>query len=269
MKEDFSKYNPEGSVLRKVQLRLLDMLIAVDTICRKNEIPYWIEYGTLLGAVRHGGFIPWDDDIDIAVMEKDYKRLRCALIKELPEQFVFQDTTTDPYAFFYYGRVRDTKSYCYYPRFAKLKQQGLWLDIFRYTPYVSHRFRNLVDFLFRRAYHEKNHYGDVEYNSSIRKSVNKVIAYMIYPFTWAAKEFIEWLGKKTNSQQLTRWDSHPRAIYKASNIFPLKEIEFEGHMFLAPGNWHEHLTGIYGDYMKVPPPEKREQILDMNFVKFY
>ena len=89
--EDFSQYNPEGSTLRKAQMRMLEMLVEVDTICRKHNIPYWIDFGTLLGAVRHKGFIPWDDDMDISVYEKDYNRLREVLVKELPETRVYQD----------------------------------------------------------------------------------------------------------------------------------------------------------------------------------
>ena len=83
--EDFSKYNGEGTILRKAQLRMLDMLIEVDKICRKYNIQYWLDFGTLLGAVRHQGFIPWDDDLDICVLRKDYKRLRKVLIAELPK----------------------------------------------------------------------------------------------------------------------------------------------------------------------------------------
>ena len=63
-----NRFNPEGSLLRQHQLRMLDILIEIDKICQKHNINYWIDGGTLLGAVRHGGFIPWDDDIDIAVM---------------------------------------------------------------------------------------------------------------------------------------------------------------------------------------------------------
>ena len=69
MEEDFSKYNGEGTMLRKAQLRMLDILVEVDKVCKRHNIPYWVDYGTLLGAVRHGGFIPWDDDLDISMME--------------------------------------------------------------------------------------------------------------------------------------------------------------------------------------------------------
>ena len=58
--EDFSKYNGEGTQLRKVQLRILDIMVAIDKVCRDNDIKYWLDYGSLLGAVRHKGFIPWD-----------------------------------------------------------------------------------------------------------------------------------------------------------------------------------------------------------------
>ena len=248
--EDFSKYNGEGTQLRKAQLRMLEILIEIDKICRGHSIPYWIDFGTLLGAIRHKGFIPWDDDVDICVLEKDYKYLRECLIKELPREYAFQDTSTDKYAFFTYGRVRDKKSYCYYPFFVKLNEQGLWVDIF-----------------YRRAYHEIHHYGDVAYKSKWEILLKRIIAYIIYPFTLCAKRVVRFLGEHSTKDVMGRWTVFPRAKCYKHNVFPLTEVEFEGHMFYAPGNWDEHLRVIYGNYMQVPPPEKREQILDMSLVK--
>lgn len=264
--EDLGKYNPEGSTLRKAQMRMLDMLIEIDKICRKHDIPYWIDYGTLLGAVRHRGFIPWDDDMDISVCEKDYKHLREVLIAELPDKYAFQDTSTDKYAFFTYGRVRDKKSYCYYPFFIKLKEQGLCVDIFRFDDIPSSRSRNIVDFFYRRAYHEIHHYGDVAYTSKLEIIVKRVIAYMIYPFTLFAKKCVQILGKHSSKGLMGGWAS-PQSIYHKNIIFPLTEIEFEGHMFYAPGDWDKHLKGLYGDYLQIPAPERRKQIFDMNLVK--
>ena len=95
MAEDLSKYNPEGSTLRKAQLRMLNILIEVDKICRKHKIEYFLDSGTLLGAVRHGGFIPWDDDLDIAIRREDWHKLRIALQNELPANLCYHDWTND------------------------------------------------------------------------------------------------------------------------------------------------------------------------------
>ena len=73
-KELKERFSPVGSDLQKHQSKLLEILIYIDLICRDNQIDYWLSSGTALGAVRHGGFIPWDDDVDIEMTYKDYKR---------------------------------------------------------------------------------------------------------------------------------------------------------------------------------------------------
>ena len=89
------KYNPEGSILRKQQMVMLHILENVAKICDDNNIDYWLSSGTLLGAYRHGGFIPWDDDLDIMILRKDLKRFREVMIKSLPADMVLQDHSTD------------------------------------------------------------------------------------------------------------------------------------------------------------------------------
>lgn len=266
--EDFSKYNAEGTKLRQFQLRILGMLICVDQICRKHNIPYWIDFGTLLGAVRHQGFIPWDDDVDISVLESDYDRLREILIQELPDHMAFQDSTTDYNVFCPYGRVRDKKSYCYYPKFVKQKEQGCWIDIFKYSRIPSARAKNIVDFFYRRAYREIHNYGDVSYDSIIVRLIKKTIAYLLYPFTLLGIKFIRYCADKKKSTLYGRYAT-TQHTYDINHIFPLREIEFEGYCFLAPNNYDAHLKRIYGDYMQIPPEEKREQILDLSKIEFY
>ena len=104
------KYNPEGSLLRRGQLRMLEILDAVDAICRAHNIPYWLSSGTLLGAVRHGGFIPWDDDLDIELLREDYLRLLPILRRELPERFMLHDRESDSTYPNLYAKVRDKHS---------------------------------------------------------------------------------------------------------------------------------------------------------------
>ncbi|WP_165393861.1 LicD family protein, partial [Candidatus Williamhamiltonella defendens] len=88
----------EKSVLRQAQLLLLEGLKEIDRICNKHSINYWIDSGTLLGAKRHGGFIPWDDDIDICMTRKDYNRFIDICSEELNQKKYFLQTVkSDPY----------------------------------------------------------------------------------------------------------------------------------------------------------------------------
>ena len=126
------RFNPDGSQLRKHQLRMLEILVVIDKICRKHQIPYWLSSGTLIGAVRHNGFIPWDDDLDIEMMRNDYLHLLEVLTKELPDWLALQTDETDPNYFFFYAKVRDRRSLLNegnnYDRM--WKEKGIYIDIF-------------------------------------------------------------------------------------------------------------------------------------------
>ena len=258
MQEDFSKYNAEGTTLRKAQLRMLDMLIEVDKICRKHDIQYWLDFGTLLGAVRHGGFIPWDDDLDITVLRKDYKRLRELLKKELPEQFIFQDWTTDKYAFDHYGRVKDTKSLFDYPLFRKQKDTGLHIDIFTVEKGVSIKLKKRIDFLFGRVFRTLNNYGYVTCDSVLKRKLLYFSAICLAPIVYLSVGLERIAAKFTSDDLLilsfaTNWYSERHE----KDIFPLQEIPFENYSFYAPNNVDKYLTHVYGDYKKLPPEEQR------------
>ena len=80
------KYNPDGSLLRQMQERMLHVYEAIDAICQRHHIPYWLSGGSMLGAVRHQGFIPWDDDLDIEMLRPDFERLMKLLPEELPQK---------------------------------------------------------------------------------------------------------------------------------------------------------------------------------------
>ena len=126
------RFNPEGSLLRRQQMRMLEILLEVDKICKRHDIKYWLSSGTLIGAMRHQGFIPWDDDLDIEMMRSDYLRLMKVLPSELPDWLALQNNDTDPNYFYFYAKVRDKRSRMLeqngYDRI--WKEQGIYIDIF-------------------------------------------------------------------------------------------------------------------------------------------
>lgn len=265
--EDFSKYNGEGTTLRKAQLRMVEMLIEIDKICKKNSINYWIDYGTLLGAVRHKGFIPWDDDIDICVLKKDYKKIRKCLINDLPDQFVFSDWKTDKYIFEQIGRVRDKKSYCYYPYFTKQKEQGLWIDIFPFEPMFSLKIKTIVDRTHGRIFRQTHNFGEVIYQNKVKRYFVKMFSYALAPisylFLWSVRLCNYLSGTKKYGLVYTEC-AVANPIIDIRDIFPCQQIEFEGHLFLAPNNVEAILSKRYGNYMQLPPIDKRNNTYDLS-----
>lgn len=249
------KYNPEGSTLRKAQLRMLDILVVVDNICKKHHIDYWLEGGTLIGAVRHKGFIPWDDDLDIFVKNQDYKRLRKILQNELPADLVFQDDTTDPKYCLKIGKVRDRNSIVDDSVSggisARLKEKGIFIDIIPSEPVIGKKSKKFVEWLYGRVYRRLHNSSD--------KQWEKVVAYFLWLPAISCVVTLRLLARILQSK---KWDRvygwcHV-AIIKEADLFPTKPIMFEGKEFPAPNNPDKVLRTVYGNYMQVPPVDKRE-----------
>lgn len=256
--DDLSKYNPEGSTLRKAQLRMLDILVEIDKICRRHEISYWIDFGTLLGAVRHKGFIPWDDDLDITILQKDRRKLCRYLKEELPDRYyLFDNNNTDFFRYSGIIKVMDRRSFVK-ERFISdedlLKGYGLWVDIFSIEP-GSVGYRHFVN------------RTQGKYQRRIQRHINDgflklAVSYVLFPFS-LIEIGIYRLFRRMGNRNDCIYDLRtlvasalfsPRHI---TDIFPLREIEFEGHNFLAPSNYDAVLTETYHDYMQLPPEEKR------------
>lgn len=256
MAEDFSKYNGEGTDLRKAQLRMLEILIAVDKICRKHNIPYWLDWGTLLGAVRHGGFIPWDDDVDISMMKEDYDRFLAIAPDELPDQFALQNLSTEKYYPHLFSKIVDKKSKtiditCAYSQ-SKGKYSGLWIDIFPVIRGNVH-LRRWLDPLYGRCYRRVHHLCPL--------NVSVVISYILFPFVWLAKQLMCFLNLFCDKN--LRMDEYGTIGPEAScqkyydDYIPTKDLLFEGIPLCVPNNYEKILADYYGDYMKLPSEEHR------------
>lgn len=242
------KYNPDGSELRQMQMRMLEMLLCFDRICKKHNIRYWLCSGTLLGAIRHEGFIPWDDDLDVEVMRDDYKKLMKILPSELPENYVLQNHDTDPGYFFCFAKLRDKNSYLEetnrYDRIFTYK--GIFIDIFPYEP-VPKWIHWLSCQTFGHIYSIMN---NPEYNNQLAlRKVNKIYDLnhkFIFPLLRGIGALIPvklWhygLGIPYNNDCYV------------DEIFPLKTAKFEGYDMPVPNDCHSWLTRKFGDYMKLP-----------------
>lgn len=253
--EDISHFNKEGTILRKVQLRLVDMLVEIDKVCRKNNINYWIDFGTLLGAVRHGGFIPWDDDLDIAMPTEDLQRFKKIAPEEFPEWLFFQNKKTDPGYRRITNKVRDNNSLYInsYDDFGREYHKGLFIDVFEVVPYPKVNAKVLK--IIMKWYMKTEHFFAVKQDISLKNH----IATLTFPIIRAGLHVL-WALLNLKPKNRLGYEKHFNVYgnsYSKDMVFPLKDISFEGHTFKAPADTDKYLTSIYGDYMIIPPSEKR------------
>lgn len=243
--------------LREVQMKEFSILCAIRDICEKNDIDYWLDGGTLLGAMRHGGFIPWDDDIDIAMRKSDIPRFVEAAKRELPKGLFLQTMETDPSCRLPIIKVRDMNSFIveYGDDFRREYQKGLFVDIFPLMPYpnVSRKFCKKII----KGYCKANAILKQQHTYSWR-SVAELFWFggkRIYFYTvWKLANLF--LPRKTYFSNSIETNGYG-IIHKVVDIFPTSRISFEGETFRAPANADQYLRNVYNDYMQLPPEDDR------------
>lgn len=246
------KYNPEGSELRQLQLEMLEILITVDRICKKHNIPYWIEGGTLLGAVRHEGFIPWDDDLDIALMKRDYKKLIKILQDELPQEYALQTHDTDHNYFQPFAKVRSLSSEIEelngYDR--NYIYKGAYIDIFSMEKGFNtlSKVSSYIYYLLRKSSYKIT-------NCFFRKTFLNAFYYIVKLIICVFK-LCNFLFRP---QRITySYGVYFNCSYKYEQIFPISSIKFEGCIFNAPNDVNKYLIETFGNYKQLPPEESRK-----------
>jgi lipopolysaccharide cholinephosphotransferase len=267
MKHDNNKdfHVLSSTELRQLQMALLDMLCEVDRICKKYDIPYSLIGGTLLGAVRHGGFIPWDDDLDITMLRDHYDRFREVCKHELNVNlYFFQDHTTDPHYRWGYGRIRRKNS-----EFVRVGQEhmrmqtGIFLDIFPgdnvpdfYPVRILHAF---FCFIYRKVLYAEA--GMKTGKNVIQRNFYMILFHIPTSFVFRRLENMSkrWNQKPTKLVRPLTFPTPKGSGFGFPRIWyeELMELEFEERMFMAPRAYKDYLTFKFGDYMKLPPRDKR------------
>lgn len=238
------RFNPDGSQLRKAQLRMLEMLKFIDKVCMDNNLTYWIDSGTLLGAARHGEFIPWDDDVDIAMPMEDAEKFKQIMIHNNPSnEFVIQCHETDPGYYGVWPVLRDLKSeYIQNSHMHnRRKYRGLQVDIFPMNQKINPclcRIAGLIsNMLIRRPF-------TIYKNPPVK-----------YGYTLLTKIIIPFFRKlKVSEKNFYMMDYGCEFMSRRdlNNIYPLSLIRFEGSVFKAPNNLNKYLSDIYGNWDKIP-----------------
>lgn len=250
--------------LKKVQKIELELLVEFDRICRKNQILYSIDGGTLLGAIRHGGFIPWDDDADVIMNREAYEKFLAVVDKELDkEKFYFQDLNRTPGYRWGYGKLRRKST-----EFVRLNQeympyeQGIFMDVFvcDNVPdnYMLRCLCNFHSYIYRKAF-----YSEVGIHTSkgFVKGIYKVLS--MIPEDVLKQKYQKYVVKRNRKDSkwvkcLTFPACNRVYGYKKEWYEDTIEIVFESVPLMGCRKYDEYLTFLYGDYMKLPPIEKRK-----------
>lgn len=259
--------------IRDVQLVELEILLEFDRICRKRDIPYQLFAGTLLGAIRNNGFIPWDDDIDVCMLRKDYDKFIGLCNEELDlKKYFLQTCFSDPRSIVQFAKLRKNNTvFINNIDNDTATHTGIYIDIFPMDNVKPDAISGDIQLLLFKFLYALT-------TSTIRERVlrahNKITVLIRYSMYMVMKIipklFVDKAIQKTLvmfSGDKTKYVSHltngitrerfNRYLRESSTFYDTVEWEFEGCLFPVPANYHDVLTRNFGDYMTLPPEEER------------
>lgn len=244
--------------LRALQLKQLTILKEIDALCRRHGIDYWLDGGTLLGAVRHGGFIPWDDDIDIAMRLSDLPRFVEVAKAELPPHLLMQTPKTDPEVRMPIYKVRDRNSFLVEGAddFTRGYCKGVYVDIFPMIDYPSlpkgFVKRVALGYCRSNAILKSQHYYSLRsFAEFFYFGAKRALCSLLWNVAGLFAKRGEYISNTLNNNGYG-------IMHRADSIFPLGEIEFEGCKFSAPASPQAYLSDLYRNFMQLPPEDKRK-----------
>ncbi|WP_279167052.1 LicD family protein [Thomasclavelia cocleata] len=245
-------------LLKKIEL---EIFIEFKKICDKNNLNYYICAGTLLGAVRHNGFIPWDDDIDILMLRDDYERFIKIAQNELPEYYFLQNVYTDPEFYFNFSKIRDNRTTFIETSSKNLNiNHGVFIDIFPLDRFPRFCIDKIYIRLVERIANARisEYFENNNNNKSMKDFIIKKISYALFKTPKRAIFFKEKVYKKINKKRGDLLKNYSGAwgnkeIVSEDYFKDITILDFEGVQAKAPIYFDKYLTNLYGNYMKLPP----------------
>ena len=240
--------------LRPLQLKMLEMLTTITDILERNNIPYWLEGGTLLGAMRHGGFIPWDDDVDIDILAADTERMKEALRRELPPTMILPDPPAKTPIY----KVRDLNSFFveFADDFRQDYAKGVYVDIFPkvecpsfprgFTKRIAKGYCRSNSILHKQHYYSWRSVAELFYFGTKRALCGAIwhTASLFFP----KGKYVSMMLKNNGCGLMHRKDK----------LFPLKKVRFEDREFFAPADPDFFLRECFGNWRELPPENQRQ-----------
>ena len=256
--------------LKKLQFEILKYVAA---FCENHHINYWLTAGTLLGAVRHQGYIPWDDDIDIGMKREDYTIFTQQFNHGDNKRYSFHCLENDKNYLYPMGKVLDNATVLYEPNKEYGYQIAVYIDVFVYDhipsdPSIVKKLYRQRDFYLRMRYlrDAREHSG-----SYLRKKLVHAVSLClkVFPTIFIAKR-IAAIGKKYREDETGFYGDlvgEHRVIIDAAILSSFVKLKFEDGEYLVPADYDKWLTLFFGNYMQLPPEEQR--VSHHNFEVFY
>lgn len=260
--------------LKEMQDQELQIMIDIDTLANQLNIPYYLGFGTLIGAVRHKGFIPWDDDIDIIIPRRYYSIFLVEFEKKNKKYKVFSMYNNDNYMN-PWAKIVDPSTRLIERNEKNVPGMGLFVDIFPLDNVPSNPFGRKIFYSKARFFKWIRYYSyksDREFQKSSFIEKIKIIIGRMFKTRWALKKIDQLCSSMVNNDTgmvgipVIRRENE---IYSSRVLGSGKLTEFEGQNFMIPDDYDKFLKVAYGNYMKLPPKEERVSRHDFDIYANY
>ena len=264
LKEKNIRYE-EVTDISEIQQMELGIMEYIHEVCQKIGVKYFLAYGSLIGAVRHKGFISWDDDMDICMLRDDYEKLQDYLIANPDERYEVMSYKNNINYVYPFMKVQDNQTYLVEEDVRIDSNMGIYVDVFPVDGYEDDQaFKDKMTKIIKKRQLSCYTFKGITNTKSLVNSIIRYISVIIFYFTNTNK-YVSQIDELAKSRKVEDYELVDYVVYKDMNkpVWKrewLEQVEagsFEGKEFMIPKHYHEILTSDYGNYMQLPPVEQR------------